>query len=81
MTLESAQNAAEGDTVEEMKRYVLVNWFELASLGLVCVVVPLVLLLTAVLVKIERHLRVIREELEIRVWPSRDERDEYLIPR
>ena len=70
-----------GDTVEEMKRYVLVNWFELASLGLVCVVVPMVLLWTAVLVKIERHLRVIREELEIRVWPSRDERDEYLIPR
>jgi len=81
MTLESAQNAAEGDTVEEMKRYVLVNWFELAGLGLVCVVVPLVLLWTAALVKIERHLRVIREELEIRVWPSRDERDEYLIPR
>lgn len=70
-----------GDTVEEMKQYVLVNWFELASLGLVCVVVPLVLLWTAVLVKIERHLRVIREELEDRVWPSRDERDEYLIPR
>lgn len=70
-----------GDTVEEIKRYVLVNWFELASLGLVCVAVPLILLWTAVLVKIERHLRAIREELETSVWPSRSERDEYLIPR
>jgi hypothetical protein len=48
---------------------------------LVCVVVPLVLLWTAILVKIERHLRVVRDELEIRVWSSRDERDEHLIPR
>lgn len=67
--------------MEEVKRYILLNWFDLASLGLVCVVVPLVLLWTAALVKIEQHLRVIREELESRVWPARNERDDYLIPR
>jgi hypothetical protein len=67
--------------VEEVKRYILLNWFDLASLGLVCVVLPLVLLWTAALVKIEQHLRVIREELESRVWPARNERDDYLIPR
>lgn len=66
-----------------MKQYVLANWFELASLGLVCVVVPVLLLWTAALVKIERHLRVIREEFEGRVWPPREEQDEHderLIP-
>lgn len=69
--------------MEDMKQYVLANWFELASLGLVCVVIPVLLLWTAALVKIERHLRLIREELEGRVWPARDERDEHderLIP-
>jgi hypothetical protein len=71
------------ERVEEMKQYVLANWFELASLGLVCVVVPVLLLWTVALVKIERHLRAIREELEGGVWPGRDERDErdeHLIP-
>jgi hypothetical protein len=67
--------------VDELRPYILENWFELASLVLVCVVVPLVLLWTAILIKIERHLRVVRDELEIRVWSSRDERDEHLIPR
>ena len=79
--LRARNTLRKGDTVEEIKRYVLVNWFELASLGFVCVAVPLILLWTAVLVNIERHLRGIREELEIGVWPSRNERSEYLIPR
>ncbi len=71
------------ERVEEMKQYVLMNWFELASLGFVCVLIPVLLLWTVALVKIERHLRVIREEMEGRVWPPRDEReehDEHLIP-
>ncbi len=67
--------------MDEMRRYVLENWFELASLVSVFIGAPLVLLWTAALLKIERHLRVIREELEIRAWPRREEQDKYLIPR